>query len=303
MIDVRSLSRRFGPLVAVDDVSFSVEKGVVAGLLGPNGAGKTTTLRMLTGCLGATAGTISIDGNDLAAAPDAARGALGYLPETPPLYVDMTVRGYLDHAARLRRVPGATRRAAVDRALERTDLTAVAGRLIGHLSKGFRQRVGIAQALVHEPPVLILDEPTSGLDPAQMAQVRALIANLRGDHTILLSTHLLSEVTASCDRVLILVGGRLVADGTEDELRARSGLGRTIALRLGGDPIACAEELVVLDGVEDVTRDGDRLLVRLEGDDDVRPAVHAIAARHALLASVPQDGLEHVFQAALGGGP
>ena len=303
MIDVRSLSRRFGPLVAVDDVSFSVEKGVVAGLLGPNGAGKTTTLRMLTGCLGTTAGTISIDGNDLAEAPDAARRALGYLPETPPLYVDMTVRGYLDHAARLRRVPGATRRAAVDRALERTDLTAVAGRLIGHLSKGFRQRVGIAQALVHEPPVLVLDEPTSGLDPAQMAQVRALIASLRGDHTILLSTHLLSEVTASCDRVLILVGGRLVADGTEEELRARSGLGRTIALRLGGDPVACAEELVVLDGVEDVTRDGDRLLVRLEGDDDVRPAVHAIAARHALLASVPQDGLEHVFQAALGGGP
>lgn len=300
MIEVRNLTRRYGPLTAVDDVSFRVESGVVAGLLGPNGAGKTTTMRMLAGCLGMTGGSIDIAGHDLATDSEAARAALGYLPEMPPLYVDMTVRDYLDHAARLRRVPGSRRKSAVARALERADLGDVAGRLIGHLSKGYRQRVGIAQALVHEPPVLILDEPTSGLDPSQMGQVRALIDSLRGDHTVLLSTHLLSEVSASCDTVLILVGGRLVADGTEDELRAGAGTGPRLGLRIGGDVAACAEALAGLDGVEDVQIQGGRLSVSLSASSDPRPAVHRVAAAFDLLESVPLDGLEQIFQRALG---
>ena len=303
MIEVHNLTRRYGALTAVDDLSFRIESGEVAALLGPNGAGKTTTLRMLTGCLGTTAGRVVIDGHDLRTEPDAARASLGYLPEVPPLYLDMTVRAYLDHAARLRRVPSRARAEGVDKALERADLADVAGRLIAHLSKGFRQRVGIAQALVHDPAVLILDEPTSGLDPAQMAQVRLLIDRLRGDHTVLLSTHLLSEATASCDRVLIVVGGRLVADGTEEQLRARTGAGPRFGLRVERDPGPCAEQIAGLPGVEDVRVDGDRLVVQLEAGPELRPLVHELAARFGLLESVPLDGLEHLFDRALGGAP
>ncbi len=302
MIEVRNLTRRYGPSTAVSDVSFRVRAGVVAGLLGPNGAGKTTTLRMLCGCLGLSGGSIAIAGHDVATDSRAARAAVGYLPETPPLYLDMTVRGYLDHAARLRLVPSASRGAAVARAVERTDLGDVQGRLIAHLSKGFRQRVGIAQALVHDPPVLVLDEPTSGLDPAQMAQMRALIDGLRGDHTVLLSTHLLSEVSASCDTVLILVGGRLVADGTEDALRAAADAGVRLRLRVAGDIGECAQALAVLDGVQDVRTDGDRILLSLAAGAEVRPEVHRVAADFGLLESVPLDGLEQIFQRALGTG-
>lgn len=299
MIDVRNLTRRFGPLTAVDDVSFRIAPGEVVGLLGPNGAGKTTTLRMLTGCLGVTAGEIRIGEHDLHTDSDAARAALGYLPETPPLYPDMTVRAYLDHAARLRRVARADRGAAVERAIARADLGDVAGRLIAHLSKGFRQRVGIAQALVHDPAVVILDEPTSGLDPAQMSQVRSLIGSLRGDHTILLSTHLLSEVTASCDRVLILVGGRLVADGTEDELRSQAADGVRVRLTVD-DPGGCLEALVPMDGVRSVQADGPVLDVLL-ADGSLRPELHRVAVAYGLQQSTPGDGLEQLFQRALEG--
>jgi len=299
MIEVRNLTRRYGQLTAVQDVSFRVEAGAVAGLLGPNGAGKTTTMRMLTGCLGMTGGSIEIAGHDLSSQSEAARAALGYLPEAPPLYVDMTVRDYLDHAARLRRVRRSRRRAAVANAVERADLGDVEGRLIGHLSKGYRQRVGIAQALVHEPPVLILDEPTSGLDPAQMSQVRSLIDTLRGDHTVLLSTHLLSEVSATCDQVLIVVGGRLVADGSEEELRARADSGPRLGLTIGGDVDGCAEALAAMHGVEDVQIRGDRIELNLEAGEELRPEVHRTAARFDLLQSVPLDGLEQIFQRAL----
>ncbi len=302
MIEVRNLTRHYGQLTAVHDVSFRVEAGVVAGLLGPNGAGKTTTMRMLTGCLGMTSGSVTIAGHDLSSGSEAARAALGYLPEAPPLYLDMTVRDYLDHAARLRRVPRGERRSAVANALERADLGDVERRLIGHLSKGYRQRVGIAQALVHEPAVLILDEPTSGLDPAQMAQVRRLIDALRGEHTVLLSTHLLSEVSATCDQVLIMVGGRLVADGSEEELRARADSGPRLGLTLGGDVSACAEALAAMDGVEDVQIQGDRIELNLEAGDELRPEVHRTAANYDLLQSVPLDGLEQIFHRALGTG-
>ncbi len=297
MIEVRGLTRRYGQLVAVHPLSFDVAAGEVLGFLGPNGAGKTTTMRMLTGALGPSGGAASVAGFDVVKASKQARRNLGYLPEAPPLYVSMRVRDYVDHAARLRGVDGKTRRTAVPRALERAGLTEVSGRLIEQLSKGYRQRVGLAQALVHEPKVLILDEPTSGLDPAQMAEIRALIAELRGEHTIVLSTHLLSEVTASCDRVLILSQGRIVAQGTEEELRSRLGAGLRMLLSVQGDAAAAIGEVP---GVAEVTPRADgRLAVRM--DEDVRAAVTAAAVPFGLLEARVEGSLEELYLQAVAG--
>jgi gliding motility-associated transport system ATP-binding protein len=223
MIEAKELSKRYGDIVAVDRVSFSVERGEVVGFLGPNGAGKTTTMRMLTGFLPPTDGEAIIAGHDIFTDPLAARRSIGYLPETPPLYPEMTVAGYVDYAARIKDVPRRARAAAVDRALERCALRDVASRVIGTLSKGFRQRVGIAQAIVHDPPVLILDEPTVGLDPLQIREIRALIAELAGgegdsQHTVILSTHILAEVAAICRRVIMINAGRKVVDASLEEL-------------------------------------------------------------------------------------
>jgi len=299
MIQVSGLTRRYGQLVAVQPLDFSVAEGEVLGFLGPNGAGKTTTMRMLTGALGPSGGAATVAGFDVVAQSKAARRNIGYLPEAPPLYRSMTVRDYVDHAARLRGVDAKTRRAAVPRALERTGLSEVAGRVIDHLSKGYRQRVGLAQALVHDPKVLILDEPTSGLDPAQMADIRGLIAELRGDHTIVLSTHLLSEVTASCDRVLILAQGRIVAQGTEDELRSRLGAGMRMLLTLAR-PEGAAEALAAVDGVDSVTERADgRLAATLSAD--VRAAVTAAAVPFGLLEARAEGGLEELYLQAVAG--
>ncbi len=226
MIEARGISKRYGDLVAVDDVSFSAGAGEVVGFLGPNGAGKTTTMRILTGFLPATDGTALVDGHDIFLEPLAARRAIGYLPESPPLYPEMDVRGYLTFVAKLKDVPRAKRQDAVERAMQRCGLADVARRVIGALSKGYRQRVGIAQAIVHEPPVLILDEPTVGLDPIQIREIRSLIAELarpkegeRG-HTIVLSTHILAEVEAICRRVILINQGRKVLDQPLAELTA-----------------------------------------------------------------------------------
>ncbi|MCH8889967.1 MAG: ABC transporter ATP-binding protein [Myxococcales bacterium] len=224
MIEARGLTKRYGDLVAVEEVSFSLARGEVVGFLGPNGAGKTTTIRMLTGFLPPTDGTAVIAGHDIFGDPIAARRAIGYLPETPPLYPEMTVRSFLEYVARIKDVPRVERRAAVDRALERTALTDVRRQVIGTLSRGFRQRVGLAQAIVHNPPVLILDEPTAGLDPRQIGEIRALIAELtapsQGDaqHTVILSTHILAEVDAICRRVILIHQGRKVVDAPLSEL-------------------------------------------------------------------------------------
>ena len=225
MIEARGLSKRYGELVAVDDVSFSVAPGEVVGFLGPNGAGKTTTMRILTGFLPATDGTAAIAGHDIFEDPLAARRSVGYLPESPPLYPEMSVEGYLDYVAKIKDVPRAKRAAAVDRALERCGLREARRRVIGLLSKGFRQRVGLAQAIVHDPPVLILDEPTVGLDPIQIREIRGLIAGLAREggggrgHTVILSTHILPEVEAICRRVLIIHRGRIVVDRPLEELQ------------------------------------------------------------------------------------
>jgi ABC-2 type transport system ATP-binding protein len=231
MIEAKGLTKRYGDLVAVDDVSFSVARGEVVGFLGPNGAGKTTVMRLLTGYLPATNGTAVIAGSDIFSDPIKARRAIGYLPEIPPLYPEMTVRSFLEYVARIKDVDRKTRRAAVDRAIERTALTDVSRQVIGTLSKGFRQRVGLAQAIVHNPPVLILDEPTAGLDPLQIREIRALIAELtapsQGDtrHTVILSTHILAEVDAICRRVIMIHQGRKVVDAPLTELTSG---GRTL---------------------------------------------------------------------------
>lgn len=226
MIEASGLSKRYGDVAAVDDVSFTVGRGEVVGFLGPNGAGKTTTMRMLTGFLPPTDGSAKIAGHDIFESPLDARRAVGYLPETPPLYPEMSVRGYVSYVARIKDVPRSRRKAAVDRALERTGLTDVQGRVIGTLSKGYRQRVGLAQAIVHDPAVLILDEPTVGLDPLQIGEIRQLIAELaapeQGDaqHTVILSTHILPEVEAICRRVILIHQGQKAIDQPIEELTA-----------------------------------------------------------------------------------
>ena len=211
MIEVSHLTKRYRDRVAVDDLSFSVAEGELLGFLGPNGAGKTTTMRVLTGFLPASSGLVKVAGHDVFEEPLEVKRRIGYLPETPPLYPEMTVRGYLRFVATLRGVPRAQLATELDRVADATGTTAVMGRVIQNLSKGFRQRVGIAQALLGSPPVLILDEPTEGLDPIQRAEVRRLIKGLGGTHTVILSTHLLPEVTMTCEKVLILHQGRLVA--------------------------------------------------------------------------------------------
>ena len=210
MIEVEGLSRRYGSRLAVDEVSFRVESGEIVGFLGPNGAGKTTTLRMLTGYLAPTSGSIRIDGIDAVSDSIRARARLGYMPEGVPLYREMRVQEYLRHRGALRRVANLTK--ALDRSLELAGVADARTRIIGQLSKGYRQRVGLAEALIADPPILILDEPTSGLDPNQVRQFRELVRSFSGKKSVLLSTHILSEVEAVCDRVIIIREGRKVAD-------------------------------------------------------------------------------------------
>ena len=212
MIEVAKLTKRYGDLAAVDDVSFTAPAGQILGFLGPNGAGKTTTMRIITGFLPATSGTVRVEGFDVFEQSAEVRRRIGYLPETPPLYSEMTVVPYLRFVARLKGMSRGDIPAALDRVLATCGLTTVADRMLGHLSKGFRQRVGLAQALIHDPPVLILDEPTIGLDPRQIIEIRGLIKTLAGKRTVVLSTHILPEVSQVCDKVVIINDGRIVIE-------------------------------------------------------------------------------------------
>lgn len=291
MIEVQNLTRRFGSLTAVDDLSFSVGQGDIVGFLGPNGAGKSTTMRMLTGSLGATSGTVTIAGHDVATDARAVQRIVGYLPETPPLYTDMTVRSYLRFCAKIKKAKSPLQ--AADHAIDRVDLGSVAGRLIGHLSKGFRQRVGVAQALVHEPRLLILDEPTSGLDPSQRVEIRALIAELaKGDVTVVLSTHILPEVEAVCGRVIILHRGKIVA---QDTLEGLSGADQAVRVVVSRPSDAVGSALSALDGVL-LVKALDDGAYRVEASEDVREAVAACAVDFGLLElGLDRAGLEDVF--------
>ena len=221
MIEVQHLTKRYGPVTAVDDVSFKAERGEILGFLGPNGAGKTTTMRVLTGYMPATDGKAIVAGYDVLEQPVEAKRRTGYLPETPPLYPDMTVFDYLTFCARIKGVPRSERATRLRNVMERTQIADVAKRHCAKLSKGYRQRVGLAQALPHNPEVLILDEPTAGLDPKQIIETRRLIKGLGGDHTIILSTHILPEVSQTCNRIVIINKGRVVAVDTPDNLTAR----------------------------------------------------------------------------------
>jgi ABC-2 type transport system ATP-binding protein len=252
MITVEGLSKSYrGSSFAVRDVSFRVDKGEIVGFLGPNGAGKTTTLRVIAGFLGMTSGRVSLAGHDIVDERIRAQRALGYMPETVPLYPEMRVREYLQFRAELKSVPADKRRAFVDLAMEQARIVDVAEQLIGHLSKGYRQRVGLADALVARPPILVLDEPTSGLDPNQIREVRSLICELGREHAVLLSTHILPEVEATCDRALVISKGSLVAEGTIDALRKLSrSRGVRIVVRGNGDIAGVLSKSESVDGVE-----------------------------------------------------
>jgi len=252
VIEVEHLTKRYGSVTAVDDVSFKVNKGEILGFLGPNGAGKTTTMRVLTGYMPATNGRAVVAGYDVFDHPIEAKRRTGYLPETPPLYPDMTVREYLEFVAKIKGVAPKDRRERVKSVLERTWIADMAGRECGKLSKGYRQRVGLAQALIHNPEVLILDEPTAALDPKQIIETRRLIKQLAGDHTIILSTHILPEVSQTCQRVVIINKGKVVAIDTPDNLTNRLRGSETMFVHIDGGRVAEARE--VLERVAGVAR-------------------------------------------------
>ncbi|HUK54277.1 MAG TPA: ABC transporter ATP-binding protein [Candidatus Binatia bacterium] len=256
MIEVENLTKLYGSTPAVDHISFRVEKGEILGFLGPNGAGKTTTMRILTGFLPATDGTARVAGFDVFEKSLEVRRRIGYLPETPPLYPEMRVAGYLDAVARLKQVPAEKRKARVDAAMEMAKVTEKRGELIKRLSRGYKQRVGLAQALVHDPEVIILDEPTVGLDPKQIIEVRHLIKSLAGSHTIILSTHILPEVSMTCDRVVIINRGKIAAVDTPANLTGHLSGGETVAVEIkaaGGKAEAARALLERLPGVRGVT--------------------------------------------------
>jgi ABC-2 type transport system ATP-binding protein len=261
MIEVENLFKKYGDLMAVKDLSFSVERGHIWGLLGPNAAGKTTTMRILTGYLPATDGKARVAGLDVFEKTDEVKKIIGYLPENVPLYPEMTVQSFLHFVAEIKQIPSTKRNEAVEKAIAAGSLSSVRGRLIKNISRGFRQRVGIAQALIHDPQVLILDEPTIGLDPAQIIEIRQLIKSLKGEHTIILSTHILAEVTQTCDGLVIINEGKLMASGSLKELSAslQEKEGVFIRLREGGqDKVEHFQNLPGVDRVS-IRDDGFRI--------------------------------------------
>jgi len=253
VIEVQHVTKRYGPVTAVDDISFRVERGEILGFLGPNGAGKTTTMRIITGYMPPTEGRAIVAGFDVLEQPIEAKRRTGYLPETPPLYPDMRVSEYLTFVAKVKGVARSQVKARVDGVMERTRIADVARRQCGQLSKGYRQRVGLAQALLHDPEVLILDEPTAGLDPKQIIETRQLIKALAGDHTIVLSTHILPEVSQTCQRVVIINKGRVVAVDTPENLTARVRGSEAMYLQVDGPGPDVSAALTQVPGVSGVT--------------------------------------------------
>jgi ABC-2 type transport system ATP-binding protein len=303
VIEVQHLTKRYGPVTAVDDVSFTVERGEILGFLGPNGAGKTTTMRVLTGYIPASEGKAVVAGYDVFDHPIEAKQRTGYLPETPPLYPDMTVRDYLTFVARIKGVPRHERKTRIGEMMEKTRVADVAHRHCGKLSKGYRQRVGLAQALMHNPEVLILDEPTAGLDPKQIIETRQLIKGLAGDHTIILSTHILPEVSQTCQRVVIINKGKVVAVDTPDNLTSRLRGSETMYLQVDAPGADVASTLERVPGVTRVAvADTKQTAVGFEidserGHDVRRELAAAVVARGwGLLEMRPMRmSLEEIF--------
>ncbi len=276
MIEVKGLTKYYGEHAAIHDLNFAIDRGEVIGFLGLNGAGKTTTLKILGCVLLPTAGEVTVDGIDIARDPHAVRRRIGFLPDTPPLYGEMTVGRYLTFAAELRGVAAGDAPRAVAEAEEKTATREVHDQLISSLSHGYRQRVGVAQALVHKPKLLILDEPTSGLDPVQIVEMRATIKVLRGEHTILLSSHILSEISQTCDRLLVIQNGEIVAQGSEQDLATQLGGGGTIEVEVVGASGRAIEVARTVTGIGEcsVIREGDGVaLISMLGAPDLRPKV------------------------------
>ena len=297
VLSARELTKRFDTFQALNDVSLTLQAGEVVGFLGPNGAGKSTTMKILTGFLAPTSGSATIAGHDLATDPLACRKAIGYLPEEVPLYLDMTVTAYLDHVARLKGVPAASRRREIVDAIDRAWLKESAKRHIRKLSKGNRQRVGLAQALLGAPPILILDEPTSGLDPAQVANFRDLIRSLAQQHTILLSTHILGEVEAVCSRVVVVHRGHVVANETVDQLRQRAAsVGRMRVRVRSGDLAPLTTACAACGWAAVVQRDGDAVLI--DAPQDRRSDLVTLIEAHGGIRELTEErrSLEEVFR-------
>ncbi len=304
MIEIQNVTKRFGQHLAVDNLNFTVNEGEILGFLGPNGAGKSTTMNIITGYISATEGTVTVDGYDILDNPEEVKKRIGYMPEFPPLYLDMTVREYLNFVFEIKKVDLKNRKQEMDRILELVRITDVRDRLIKNLSKGYKQRVGLAQALVGNPPVLILDEPTVGLDPKQIIEIRNLIKQLGRKHTIILSSHILPEVSAVCQRVVIINKGRIVASDTPENLSKRLGESSKLTLRIAAPERQAVKVLRDVAGIKYVeaqgVREPDTIDVWIEAEKDIdvrRPVFNALSrAGYPILQMKSMDlTLEDIF--------
>lgn len=303
MIEVRHLTKRYGSHAAVSDLSFTIDKGVIYGFLGPNGAGKSTTMNIITGCLGATEGEVLVGGHSISEEPMKAKQLIGYLPEQPPLYMDMTAEEYLLFVARAKGIPHKEMQAQLETVMEKTRITDVQHRLIRNLSKGYKQRVGIAQALLGNPEIIILDEPTVGLDPAQIIEIRELIRELGKEHTIVLSSHILSEVQAVCDSIMIISKGKLVASDTPENLTTLFAGTTTLKMEVKASEEKTRKLLEKIESIEDMTfSQGEEetvcVEIKTQGDQDIREDVFnafAQAGKPILEMARVKASLEDVF--------
>ena len=304
MIEVENLTKKYGSHVAVDNLSFRVERGMIYGFLGPNGAGKSTTMNMMTGYIAATSGTVKINGYDILKNPEQAKKSIGYLPELPPVYPDMTVYEYLRFVAELKKVKKNERQVQIEDVMKQTQIEDVKGRLIKNLSKGYKQRVGLAQAIIGYPEVIILDEPTVGLDPKQIIEIRELIRELAKKHTIILSSHILSEVSAVCDHIMIISKGKLVASDTPEGLMTLLKGGRQMKLSVLGEQSKVEELLRSMESVKDFSMQPPRaegmvsVNIRTEDTEDIRVELFrrlAAADMPIMELSLSEKSLEDVF--------
>ncbi len=303
MIEVKGLTKTYGERKAIEDLNFEVKKGEVVGFLGPNGAGKSTTMKIITGFMAASEGQVTVEGYDVFENPVAVKSRIGYLPETPPVYLDMQVKDYLSFAAELKKINSSKRASEIDLAIDKTQLSDVANRLIGNLSKGYRQRVGLAQALLGSPQVLILDEPTVGLDPRQVAEIRQLLKKLRGEHTIILSTHIMSEVEATCERVIIINKGKIIAKDSIEFLKSQIKGSRILRLRVRRKQDELSQQLKGFEGVQSVELHNDSLQLVTTGTDElVEKVSEAVVSSGAGLIELtqPTAALEDIFMQLTG---
>ena len=302
MIEVKNLTRKYGEHTAVDSISFNIEDGRIYGFLGPNGAGKTTTMNIITGCLSATDGQVIINGHDIFDEPVKAKKCIGYLPEIPPLYTDMTVLEYLRFVGRAKGLKRAQISASIPDVVAKTGLSDVTNKLIKTLSKGYQQRVGIAQAILGDPQIVILDEPTVGLDPKQIVEIRSLIKELGQKHTVILSSHILSEVSEICDEIIIISAGKIVASDSAENLMGRFNSHVIIEITVKGDPDRAAEALAGLDEVLEIEIDdsltGGMSKLFVKADSDIRAELADILVKNGIAyisMNVERANLEDIF--------